>query len=101
MLKKAALVVLTLALVVSWGVLPAMAYNCPVQIKQAEELIKKAEGMAKTPETQALLSEAKKLLGEAKGQHEGAKGKKDHADAVRKAKTAQALAEEIAVLSTQ
>ena len=100
MAKKIALAVLTLALVVSWGVLPALAYNCPVQIKQAEELLKKAEMQAKSPETKALLDEAKKLLSEAKGQHGEAKGKKDHADAVRKAKTAQALAEEIAALST-
>ena len=101
MVKKVALAVLAFALMVSWGVLPAMAYNCPVQIKQAEELLKKAEGQAKTPETKALLTEAKKLLGEAKKSHGEAKAKMDHADAVRKAKTPQALAEEIAAIAGQ
>ena len=100
-MKKVALAVLAFALIVSWGVLPAMAYNCPVQIKQAEELLKKAEMQAKSPETKALLDEAKKLLSEAKSQHGESKGKKDHADAVRKAKTAQALADEINALATQ
>jgi hypothetical protein len=98
-MKKITLAVLAFALVLSWGVLPAMAYNCPVQIKQAEEMIKKAEMVAKSPETKALLAEAKKLLSEAKAGHEGAKAKFDHAEAVRKAKTAQALADEVSVLS--
>ena len=100
MVKKVALAVLAVLLLASWGVLPATAYNCPVQIKQAEDLVKKAEAQAKTPEQKALLDEAKKLVSEAKSQHGEAKGKKDHADAVHKAKTAQALAEEIAALST-
>ena len=99
MAKKSIVLTLALALIVAWGVVPVLAYNCPVQIKQAEELLKKAEMSAKSPETKALLDEAKKLLSEAKGQHEQAKGKKDHADAVRKAKTAQALAEEIEFLT--
>ena len=98
-MKKSIVFTLALALIVAWGVVPAMAYNCPVQIKQAEEVIKKAEAVAKSPETQKLLAEAKKLLSEAKGAHEQAKGRIDHGDAVRKAKTAQALAEEIEFLT--
>ena len=100
-MKKSIVFTLALALIVAWGVVPAMAYNCPVQIKQAEEMIKKAEMAAKSPETKKLLAEAKKVLAEAKGAHEQAKGRIDHGDAVRKAKTAQALAEEIEFLTRQ
>ena len=80
------------------AVVPAAAYNCPVQIKYAEDLIKKAEAGKLTPETKALLAEARKLVAEAKAHHEQAKDKKDHADSVRKAKFAQALAEEVLYL---
>jgi hypothetical protein len=74
------------------------AYNCPVVIKQAEETIKKAEAGKVSPETRQLIDEAKKLLAEAKGHHETAKTKRDHGDAVRKAKTAIAYAEEASIL---
>jgi len=90
------LLVLLLAL---GGGLPVLANNCPLQIQRAEELIKKAERGKLPPEARALLEEARKLVGEARASHEGAKGKPDHADAIRKAKTAQALAEEAAALA--
>jgi hypothetical protein len=77
----------------------AWAFNCPVVIKQAEDLIKKAEAGKPTTETRPLLDEAKKLVAEAKAHHEGAKTKKDHGDAVRKAKMASAYAEEAIVLA--
>ena len=73
------------------------AFNCPVVIKQAEDLIKKAEGKV-TADTRGLVDEAKKMLAEAKAHHEGAKTKRDHADAVRKAKVASAFAEEAITL---
>jgi hypothetical protein len=80
---------------------PALANNCPLHIQRAEELIKKAERGKLPPEARSLLEEARKLVGEARASHEGAKGKPDHADAIRKAKTAQALAEEAAALAGQ
>lgn len=78
----------------------AWAYNCPVAIKQAEDLIKKAEAGKVTPETRSLIDEAKKLLAEARAHHENAKTKRDHGDSVRKAKTAAAFAEEALILQT-
>jgi hypothetical protein len=78
----------------------AWAFNCPVVMKQAEDLIKKAEAGKPNADTRPLIDEAKKLLAEAKAHHEGAKTKKDHAEAVRKAKTATAYAEEAVVLAT-
>jgi hypothetical protein len=82
------------------GASAVWAFNCPVVIKQAEELIRKAEGKA-TPETRPLVEEAKKYLEEARAHHGGAKTKRDHGDAVRKAKFAIALAEEVIVLQSQ
>jgi hypothetical protein len=78
---------------------PALAFNCPVVIKQAEDTIKKAEAGKVGPETRPLIEEAKKYLAEAKGHHESAKVKKDHGDAVRKAKIALAYAEEAITLA--
>ena len=80
-------------------VTPALAFNCPVVIKQAEDAVKKAEAGKTTPETKGLIEEAKKSLAEAKGHHENAKVKKDHGDAVRKAKVALAFAEEALTLA--
>ena len=81
------------------GAPPALANNCPLQIQRAEELIKKAERGKIPPEARALLEEARKLVGEARASHERAQGRPDHADAIRKAKSAQALAEEAAALA--
>lgn len=78
----------------------AWAFNCPVVIKQAEDLIKKAETGKSNADTKPLLDEAKKQLAEAKAHHETAKTKKDHGDAVRKAKVAAAFAEEAIVLQS-
>jgi hypothetical protein len=90
-------IVLTLALLVATA--PAVwAFTCPVVIKQAEDLIKKADSGKVTPDTKPLIEEAKKLLAEARGHHDNAKTKRDHGDAVRKAKTAAAFAEEAIVL---
>ena len=76
----------------------AWAFNCPVVIKQAEDLIKKAEAGKVSAETKPLIEEAKKQLAEARGHHDNAKTKRDHGDAVRKAKVAAAYAEEAIVL---
>ena len=72
----------------------AVAYTCPVQIKLAQDLIARAEKGKMTAESKALLEEARKLLGEARVHHEQAKSKKDHDESIRKAKTAQGLADE-------
>lgn len=95
---------LTVALVLTIGLAlasasPAWAFNCPVVIKQAEDLIQRAEGKANA-DNRALIEEAKKYLAEAKAHHEKARTKRDHADAVRKAKFAIALAEEAIVLQS-
>ena len=79
---------------------PALAFNCPVVIKQAEDQIRKAEGTKTNADTKPLIDEAKKLVAEAKALHESAKTKKDHGDAIRKAKTASAYAEEAITLAT-
>jgi hypothetical protein len=77
----------------------AWAFNCPVVIKQAEDLLRKAEAKP-NPDTRSLIDDAKKYLAEARGHHENAKTKRDHADAVRKAKFAVALAEEAIALQS-
>ena len=82
---------------VACAVAPAWAFNCPVVIKQADELIRKAEPRA-TPDTKPLIDEAKKQVAEAKSHHDTAKTKRDHGDAVRKAKVAAAFAEEAITL---
>ena len=88
---------LALALVLAFAP-AALAFTCPVVIKQAEDLIKKAEAGKVTADTKPLIEEAKKLVAEAKAHHENAKTKRDHGDAVRKAKVASAYAEEAIVL---
>jgi hypothetical protein len=90
---KIAALVLTGALLLA-PASAALAYNCPVQIKLADEMIARAEKGKMKAESKALLEEARKLLGEARVHHEQAKGKKDHDEAIRKAKTAQGLADE-------
>ena len=94
-MKRLALTVL-LALTLASS---AWAFNCPVVIKQAEDLIKKAETKV-TADTRGLVDDAKKMVAEAKAHHENAKTKRDHADAVRKAKVASALAEEAITLQS-
>ena len=76
----------------------AAAFNCPVVIKQAEDLIRKAEAGKVTAETKPLIEEARKQVAEARVHHDSAKTKRDHADAIRKAKVAAAFAEEAILL---
>ena len=95
MTRIALILVLSLVVVVAPA---AWAFNCPVVIKQAEDLIKKAEGGKVTADTKPLIEEAKKQVAEARAHHENAKTKRDHGDAVRKAKVAAAFAEEAIVL---
>ena len=90
-------VILALALVLAAAPL-ALAFNCPVVIKQAEDMIKKAEGGKVTADSKPLIEEAKKQVAEAKAHHENAKSKRDHGDAIRKAKVAAAYAEEAVLL---
>jgi len=91
--------ILILSLVLLLVLAPvASAFNCPVVIKQAEDLIKKAEAGKVTADTKPLIEEAKKQLAEARAHHDNAKTKRDHGDAVRKAKVAAAFAEEAIVL---
>jgi hypothetical protein len=97
-MKTFACAVMVTAAVLLAGAAPAGAFTCPVVIKQAEDLIKKAEAGKVTPETRPLIDEARKMVGEARHHHETARGKTDHAAAVRKAKVAIALAEEVITL---
>jgi hypothetical protein len=91
--------ILILSLVLLVALAPiASAFNCPVVIKQAEDLIKKAEAGKVTADTKPLIEEAKKQLAEARAHHDNAKIKRDHGDAVRKAKVAAAFAEEAITL---
>jgi hypothetical protein len=89
---------LAVAAGLTWTPIAAWGFTCPVVIKQAEEMITKAERGKPTADTRPFIDEAKKLVAEAKAHHEQAKTKRDHADAVRKAKFAIALAEEAVVL---
>ena len=91
---------ISIAMLVLAVTAPAWAFNCPVVIKQAEDLIKKADGTKVNADSTPLIAEARKLVAEAKTHHENAKTKKDHGDAIRKAKTASAYAEEAITLAT-
>ena len=84
----------------TWTAIAAWGFTCPVVIRQAEEMITKAERGKPNAETRPFIDDAKKLLAEARAHHEQAKTKRDHAEAVRKAKFAIALAEEALVLQT-
>ncbi len=97
-MKTLKLAALAVAVLTTLAAAPASAYTCPVLIKQAEEMIARAERGKVNAESRALLDDARKLVAEAKAHHEKARSKKDHDDAVRKARTAQALAEEAAKL---
>ncbi len=99
-MNRLALATAVVAVLVTLPAKPASAYTCPVLIKQAEETIARAERGKTNAESRALLEDARKLVAEAKAHHEKAKTKKDHDDAVRKARTAQGLAEEALKLQT-
>jgi hypothetical protein len=100
-MRKTILAVASAAVVVTITVAAASAFNCPVVIKQAEDMIKKAEAGKVTGDTKPLIDEAKKNVAEARAHHENAKTKRDHGDAVRKAKVASAYAEEAITLQGQ
>jgi len=97
MVTRATVVAAMIAVILAWA--PAWAFNCPVVIKQAEDLVRRAEGKT-NQDTRPLVDEAKKYLAEAWTHHEQAKTRRDHGDAVRKAKFAIALAEEVLTLQT-
>ena len=93
-------VVGAVTLFVAVAPIPAPAWNCPVQIKAAEDAIKKTETMKLGPEAKGLIEQAKKLVEEARTNHREAKAKIDHANAMWKAKAALAQAEAAAAIST-
>ena len=97
-MTKTVLAIMSAAIVLAFTLGAAWAFTCPVVIKQAEDLIKKAEAGKVTADTRPLIEEAKKSVAEARSHHENAKSKRDHGDAVRKAKTASAYAEEAITL---
>ena len=86
------------ALVVA-AVGPASAWQCPVQIKSAEEAIKKTESMKVPAEGKAILEDAKKLIAESKKHHTEGTTKVEHARSMWKAKAALAMAESVATIS--
>jgi hypothetical protein len=79
---------------------PALAWQCPVQWKAAEEAIKRAEALSLPPEAKALIADAKKLLVESKKHHNEGNAKIDHANSMWKAKAALAQAEVAAILAS-
>ena len=95
-----AMLAAALGLLLPVGTSPAFAWNCPVQIKAAEDAIKRTEGMKLSPEARALVEDAKRLLTEARKHHAGASAKIDHANAMWKAKAALAEAESAAAISS-
>ncbi len=101
-MKRLLLAALGLAcgLVPALGAGSALGWNCPVQIRAAEDAIKRAEAMKLSPEAKALVEDAKRLLAESKKHHTDARAKIDHANAMWKAKAAQAEAESAAAIST-
>jgi hypothetical protein len=78
----------------------AFGWNCPVQIRAAEDAIKRTEAMKLSPEAKALVEDAKRFLAESKKHHADARAKLDHANAMWKAKAALAEAESAAAIST-
>ena len=87
------------AMIVLLAAGPALAWQCPVQWKAAEEAIKKAEGMKVAPEGKAMLGDAKGLIAESKKHLTEGNTKVEHARAMWKAKAALAIAESVATIS--
>jgi hypothetical protein len=92
-------IVLALALLTAVAASPALAWQCPVQQKAAEEAIKKAEGMNVPPEAKAMLEDAKRLVAESKKHHADGSTKVEHARSMWKAKAALAIAESVITIS--
>ena len=78
---------------------PALAWQCPVQQKAAEETIKKAESTNVPPEAKAMLEDAKRLVAESKKHHTEGTTKVEHARSMWKAKAALAIAESVITIS--
>jgi hypothetical protein len=90
---------MTLAVLTTVAVSPALAWQCPVQWKAAEEAIKKAEGMNVPPEAKAMLEDAKRFVAEAKKHHTEGNTKVEHARSMWKAKAALAIADSVITIS--
>ena len=89
----------TLAVLAPVAVSPAVAWQCPVQWKAAEEAIKKAEGMNVPAEAKAMLEDAKRFVAEAKKHHAEGNTKVEHARSMWKAKAALAIADSVSTIS--
>jgi hypothetical protein len=92
-------ILVTLAVLATVAVSPALAWQCPVQWKAAEEAIKKAEGMNVPPEAKAMLEDAKRFVAEAKKHHTEGNTKVEHARSMWKAKAALAIADSVITIS--
>lgn len=99
-MKRLCVTLWALGLVLVFQASPALGWNCPVQIKAAEDAIKKTETMKLGPDAKGLVDQAKRLLEEARKHHSDAKAKIDHANAMWKAKAALAQAEAAAAISS-
>ncbi|MDP3768555.1 MAG: hypothetical protein Q8S13_11115 [Dehalococcoidia bacterium] len=91
-------VALVVAAVAAFAGGPALAWQCPVQWKAAEEAIKKAESLNVPADAKPLLAEARRLVAESKKHHEG-NTKLEHAHSMWKAKAALAQAEAVITIS--
>ena len=92
-------VLVILALLATVAANPALAWQCPVQWKAAEEAIKKAEGMNVPPEAKAMLEDAKRFVAEAKKHHTEGNTKVEHARAMWKSKAALAIADSVITIA--
>jgi hypothetical protein len=92
-------ILVTLAAITTVAVSPALAWQCPVQWKAAEEAIKKAEGMNVPPEAKAMLEDAKRFVAESKKHHTEGNTKVEHARSMWKAKAALGIAESVITIS--
>ena len=98
--RRLIVVSLVCGLASALGAGSALGWNCPVQIRAAEDAIKRAEAMKLTPEAKALVEDAKRFLAESKKHHADARAKIDHANSMWKARAALAEAESAAAIST-
>jgi hypothetical protein len=92
-------ILMALAVLATVAASPALAWQCPVQWKAAEEAIKKAEAMNVPPEGKAMLEDAKRFVAESKKHHTEGNTKVEHARSMWKAKAAQAIADSVITIS--
>jgi len=78
---------------------PALAWQCPIQWRAAEDAIKKAEALNVPADARPLLAEARRLVAESKKHHEG-NTKLEHAHSMWKAKAALAQAEAVITIAS-